>query len=221
MKVNLQEKRCQERKNRMEKRRDEIIDCAFACFCDKGIEKAALADIAAAAKVGEATLYRYFSTKENLAMDCGIRFWSEIFESYEELVSTEEYQSKTGLAQIEALLELSAGIYEEQESSLKFLHNLDVYMASHKMNEEKMQEYAILVDRAKPFLCDAIEKGKKDQTVTCKADTQEIYYTLTHTVLSLMQKLAGVGQLLAGDSAVTAKRRIQLLLQLLLKGLKD
>lgn len=220
MKVNLQEKRRQERKNKMEKRREEMIDCAFACFCEQGIERAALADIAAFAKVGEATLYRYFSTKENLVMDCGIRFWREISESYEKLVSTEEYQNRTGLAQIEALLELSASIYDKQESSLKFLHDLDVYMASHRMDEEKMREYGSLVDRPKPFLCEAIEKGKKDKTVTCKADTQEIYYTLTHTVLSLMQKMAGVGQLLAGDSAVTAKRRIQLLLQLLLDGLK-
>lgn len=218
--MKLTEKRRQEQKSIMEKRRAEVVACAMLCFCKNGIETTALSDIAGFAQVGEATLYRYFSTKENLVLECGIYFWKLSVKYYEELAAGEAYRQKTGAEQIADLLAVSERIFAEHRNKFKFLHDLDVFLTTHKIDGEKLEEYAGLVDRPKPYLCHAIEKGKADGTVVCKADTEELYYTLTHAVLSLMQKLAGMGQLLPGDNVIAEERRIRLLMELLLAGLK-
>ena len=49
--------------------REKIFEVALRKFCDKSIEGTKLKDIAEDAVVSERTLYRYFPTKEVLAMD--------------------------------------------------------------------------------------------------------------------------------------------------------
>lgn len=201
-------------------RRKKLIESALRCFGEKGIEKTALSDIALCAQTGEATLYRYFVNKENLALECGVYFWELAASYYEELAAQKEYQQKSGIQQVEALLLTTEQIFEEHREKMKFLHDLDVFMVSHKVEAKKQAEYEKQVESLMPLLCDAIEKGKGDGTVAIRADTRELYYTLTHTVLSLLQKLAGMGHILSGDERVDEKRRIALLRQMLLEGLK-
>lgn len=206
--------------SKLKQRRRELVECAISCFCEQGIETTAIADIAVASGYGEATLYRYFSNKENLIMECGFTFWRMTSERYEALTESEAYQLESGIDQVEDLLLLTQDMFEIHRGMFKFLHDLDVYLASHQVNSEILAEYEELVNRAKPCLCEAIEKGKEDGTIKCRVSTEEIYYTLTHTVLSLLQKMAGIGQLLSGDHIVEEKRQIQLLRKLLLTGLQ-
>lgn len=207
--------------NKQELRRKELVECAMKCFGEKGIETTAIADIAAASGFGEATLYRYFTNKENLIMDCGLNFWRMAGECYEALSSSEEYGKKSGIEQVKALLLLTQDMFEKKREQFKFLHDLDGYLASHQVESTMLVKYEELVDESKHFLCEAIEKGKTDGTIKCSADTQEIYYTLTHTVLSLLQKMAGIGVLLNSDRIIAEKRRIELLWNLLLTGLQQ
>lgn len=207
--------------SKQELRRKELVECAMNCFGEKGIETTAIADIAAASGFGEATLYRYFTNKENLIMECGQNFWRMAGECYKALTLKEEYKQKNGIGQVKALLFLTQDMFEKQRGRFKFLHDLDGYLTAHHVESELLAEYEELVDESKHFLCEAIEKGKTDGTIKCSADTQEIYYTLTHTVLSLLQKMAGIGVLINSDRVIEEKRQIELLWSLLLTGLQQ
>ena len=207
--------------SKQQERRGKLAECAAACFCAKGIADTAIADIAEASGYGEATIYRYFSNKENLIMECGINFWKMAGEAFEALAREGSYREKTGIGQVEALLVLTQEIFEKHRSMFRFLHELDGYLASRRVESGLLSEYEAQVDRAKPLLCEAIEKGKRDGTIQCTTHTQELYYTLTHTVLSLLQKMAGFGNLLPGDRLVEEGCRIRLLRRLLLAGLRE
>ncbi len=220
MKTEDSKKRQTRPSDKQQLRRKKLVESALQCFSEKGIEKTALADIAACAQTGEATLYRYFANKENLALACGVYFWELAASRYEELITQSGYQEKSGIQQVETLLLATEEIFKEHREKMKFLHDLDVFMVSHKIDGEKQAEYEKQVESFMPLLCDAIEKGKKDGSIGVRADTKELYYTLTHTVLSLLQKLAGMGHILSGDEQVEEERRIELLRQLLLEGLK-
>lgn len=215
----LTERRRQERTVARELRREQILTGAMECFCENGIAETALSEIAARAQVGEATLYRYFATKEALALDCGIAFWQRAVADYAAVIGDKAYQEKTGLAQIAVLLSETLRLFQEQRNGLRFLYELDRYLTAHQLPPDQLMAYEALINRPKPFLCDAIRKGRQDGTIRIEADAEELYYTLTHTVLSLMQKLAATGQLLEGDGIVTAERRLALLLTLLTRGL--
>ena len=59
-----------------------IIDNAIDLFLSKSIGDVTIKDIAIKANVGEATIYRYFSSKQNLVCDVAVKLENKIFEQY-------------------------------------------------------------------------------------------------------------------------------------------
>ncbi|MBN8634288.1 MAG: TetR/AcrR family transcriptional regulator [Anaerolineae bacterium] len=55
--------------NHRETQREWILQVAEDLFTDKGIEKVTIADIAEAARLTRATLYKYFTSKEHMAQE--------------------------------------------------------------------------------------------------------------------------------------------------------
>ncbi len=62
-----------------------ILDEAGALFLERSINEVTMHDIAARASVGEATIYRYFSTKHNLVCAAAAKLQKSIFEEYFDL----------------------------------------------------------------------------------------------------------------------------------------
>jgi len=60
-------------------RRDDILTAATACFLRRGFAGTSLAAIAREAAMSTATLYRYFSTKEEIFMACAERIFHELY----------------------------------------------------------------------------------------------------------------------------------------------
>jgi AcrR family transcriptional regulator len=47
-------------------RREQILDCALACFADRGYHATSIADVCARARIARGTLYQYFADKRDL-----------------------------------------------------------------------------------------------------------------------------------------------------------
>ena len=60
----------------------EIIESASKLFLERNIRETKIKDIALDAHVGEATIYRYFETKENLVMAVSTKMSQDILEKY-------------------------------------------------------------------------------------------------------------------------------------------
>ena len=58
-----------------------ILDCAINVFLERSISEVTVHDIAVSAGVGEATIYRYFSTKQNLVCAIATELQNKIFEN--------------------------------------------------------------------------------------------------------------------------------------------
>ena len=56
-------------------RMNRILDASFELFAERGIDTIAMTDIAKKAEIGVASLYRYFETKEDLAIEVAIHAW--------------------------------------------------------------------------------------------------------------------------------------------------
>mgnify|MGYP000405825816 CR=1 FL=1 len=70
------------RKHQYQQRYKRILSAALTLFCEKGIEETSIEDIAGKAEVGPATVYRYFETKAEVAIQGGILYWREVSEKY-------------------------------------------------------------------------------------------------------------------------------------------
>lgn len=215
----LKERRRKEQKQEIEKRKKQVQEAAFACFREKGIENVTISEVAARAQVGEATVYRYFAAKDNLAVECGTDFWKHAGDRFDQLCEKEEYLTWNGITQVEALMKLALQIFLQEQESFAFLHDLDGFLLSHRVEKEKLKDYEIQIDRPRPLLCSAIDRGKADGSILSREATVQLYYTLTTAIFGIMQKLAGNGALLAGDLTVEPVRKVELLMELLLRGL--
>ena len=69
-----------------EQRKEQILSSALSVFKKHGIEKATMDEIAKEADFGKATLYNYFSSKEEIFAEQLVRGWRMIWESIEPIV---------------------------------------------------------------------------------------------------------------------------------------
>ena len=69
-------------------------------------------------------------------------------------------------------------------------------------------------------MTDALEKGLADESLFFTCSIDEMYFSLTRTLLAVMQKLAVGGEILSSDQAVEGNRQFRIVTELLLGGIK-
>ncbi|MCH8309100.1 MAG: TetR/AcrR family transcriptional regulator [Chloroflexi bacterium] len=89
-----------------EERRQQILRAAVDVFARLGYHGAGTADIAAAAEIGEPTIYRYFESKRNLYIEAVRQCRVEIMENWERIIDS------SGDAR-EAIFRIGMWYYEE------------------------------------------------------------------------------------------------------------
>ncbi|MDE6662909.1 MAG: TetR/AcrR family transcriptional regulator [Lachnospiraceae bacterium] len=207
------------RKQQMEQRTRQILNAALELFCEKGIEDTSVEEAAKAAGVGPATIYRYFETKAELAISAGIAYWQKIAEKYVCTLSEEKYIEKNGYCQMHCIFQIFIRIFEEEFKFLKFLQEFDIFVRRYNIPKERLTEYEECILNLKPYVTDALEKGLKDGSLDFPYTVEEVYFSIMHTLLSLMQKLSYNGYILSSDERIELVLQVRITGNLLLKGL--
>lgn len=208
------------RKQQMKQRTQQILQSALKLFCEKGIEETSIEEIAKAAGVGPATIYRYFETKAELAISAGIAYWQKVAEKYLHVLSKKEYGKMSGALQMQCIFDIFIKIFQEELLFLKFLQEFDIFVRKYQISQERLAQYEEYILNLKPYVTDALEKGLRDGTLEFPYTVDEVYFSVTHTLLSLMQKLSCNGSILSSDERVGLVLQVQIAGDLLLKGLK-
>ncbi|MDV3427503.1 MAG: TetR/AcrR family transcriptional regulator [Bacillota bacterium] len=219
--MTLKEKRQAERNELLLKRKENILEEALNEFCRKGIENTTIADVAKASEVGVASMYRYFSTKSDLVIGCASLFWEKEERIFTPALMTEEYKMLKGIEQIRVILQVFIKVFEQYGDFLKFIYEFDTYIRKEKIDPNGLMEYEKRIINIKPIFAQALEKGQKDHTINLKYNIDETYFTITHLLLSLSQKLAIYGDILEMDKAVEPKKQIEIAVDLLINSLKS
>lgn len=207
------------RKKQMEQRTQQILQASLLLFCEKGIEETSIEEVAKKAGVGPATIYRYFVTKAELAISAGMAYWKKIAEKYLHRLSGKEYAEMNGMEQMRCIFRIFESIFKEEFLFLKFLQEFDIFVRKYQISKERLAEYEEYILNLKPYVTDALEKGLRDGSIAFSYTVDEIYFSITHTLLSLMQKLSYNGSILSSDEQIELALQLQITEELLLKGL--
>ena len=201
---------------------ERILDVAFELFATRGIEPVTMNDIAQKAKIGVASLYRYFETKEILVVKTVTYAWSTRMEDVLPNLVKPKYTNADGYSQLKVIFELFIKLYEKQTAFLRFIYLFDAYAVKEKIPKESMTNYESKILLVKQIISIAIQKGIDVGTINKKyGKTGDIlYFTLIHTFFSTAQKLAISGNLLDMDSQMNGAKQLTLLSDILLEGLK-
>lgn len=192
----------------MQERRETIIITAFRLFCERGIEKVPLIEIAKEAAVGETTLYRYFDNKTTLVLEAFVRLWDSIMSSVEQSVEeTKNYHCLTGYEQMAVWIDAFRQLYLNNSDFILFSYEAKLYLLRHKIKLNRFQQDTLMHPVKGPCLA-ALEKGKKDGSIPVKQDPEDIFYAVWGSIRGYIVKIAIYNELYGEDSPWESRYKI-------------
>ena len=222
------EKRRLEQENLKASRIQHIIERTFNLFAEKGIESITMNEIASQAEIGVASLYRYFVTKEDLAIECAVYAWKMEEEIFSDIFSSPDYDDLTGYEQMKILLGIFPRVLSTQGNFFRFVYYFDSFVKRQSLSPERLDKYEITITSLKDIVMHALQKGREDGSINygksgnealATASDDEMYFTLMHSLFALAQKLSLSGEMLYMDREVTPGRQVELLINIMLDSL--
>ena len=189
-----------------------IIDQALALFLERPINEVTVHDIAARSGVGEATVYRYFSTKQNLVCAVAVKLERQIFETYFDLS-----QAADGWGKLALFYRSYLKIFSTHRELFKFINEFDAYMLSEGKTDSN--EYALGLDNFKALCSDVYEQGVADGSIEPVSDWDTFYYATTHALMELCKKLSSA-DIVRQDLSANKEEEISTLTEIILHTLK-
>ena len=201
---------------------EKILSSAYELFSKRGIEDVAMTDIADRSKIGVASLYRYFETKEILVVKTATQVWENQMQDVLPSLLRPKYKNSSGYDQLQEIFALFIKLYEKETDFLRFIYLFDAFAVKEKIPKEAMANYEAKILLVKQIISDAIQKGFDDGSISFKYKDygEMLYFTLMHTFFSVAQKLSLSGKMLDMDTKKNGSLQLKLLSDVLLSGLK-
>ncbi len=216
------EKLAEERDELKNARIERILLSAFSLFSHTGIDAIAMTDIAKNAEIGVASLYRYFETKDEIAIRTAIWAWENQKKMILPILDESGYYQKSGIEQLEEIFELFFKLYQNEPDFFRYIYFFDAYIVCQKIKAERLIPYQKVIESVQKIISEAIHKGLTDGSISkeYKDQENELYYSLMHTLFSATQKLSLSGKMLKMDEENDEIQQLKLLGKILIGGLK-
>jgi len=173
-----------------------ILQAAFRCFTDKTIAKVSMNDIATAADIGVATLYRYYKTKTALVLAVGTWLWEQQIRTLGR--SLEDIGRATGAESLDYFLDTFLRMYRGQKDILRFNQFFNVYIQNEEMSPEGMRPYMNVINLMADRFHIIYQKGEQDGTLRTEIPEAEMFSTAMHLMLAAATRYA-VGLVYQGE----------------------
>ena len=195
-----------------ELKRDLIVNQALDIFMKRSISDVKIKDIASEIGVGEATIYRYFSTKDNLIMLCAQKLENIVYEKYFNLS-----KFHTGFEKIKEFYSNYLYIFNSHPEYYRFIQEFDSMVLPNDYDKE---EYESLVDKFYLVFIEAYNEGISDNSIKEIKDIDIFYYSTSKSLLELCKKESIEIDLLRQDKIIDKKKIIQKLIDIFLLTFK-
>ena len=179
-------------------REDSIVYVAAELFLEKGIGNVKMTDVAEAAGVGVASLYRWYGTKDGLVIRAGALLWRDLHTLFHSVYEAADFHACAGIEQIRRLFGVYRTLYREHADFIRFVGDFDDFVIRTQPPQESLREYEASVLNFFPVFLGAYETGLRDGSVRQIADPRLFYDSVCHAVMALTQKLLR-GEILAAD----------------------
>ena len=191
-----------------------LVDMATDLFMVRSISEVTIKDIAIAAQVGEATIYRYFGSKQNIVVHAAMKIQGIVSKDFFNLE-----KGKNGFEKLKVFYESYYEIFIKHPDFYKFLNEFDAYVSVEDSSITNPYESAI--DSYKNFYMDAYELGLKDGSIRKQNDIEMFYFSTTHALLELAKKLAFKKAVLNQDNRIEKTSELQCLIAIILQSLNN
>lgn len=147
---------------RTNKKKEAIRRAAFELFCEYGLEKTSLAEIAKKANVSPVTIYNYYGTKEQLAHTVICSFTRDIWENR--------------IRMLESDLPFPDKIKNMMVETVEFTSKMNGDLLQSMMENDSLLRHALMdiYHEYLPKLMAFLERGKKEGYIDPELSTEAI-----------------------------------------------
>ena len=191
-----------------------LVDMATDLFMTRSINEVTIRDIAVAAQVGEATIYRYFGNKQNIVVHAAMKIQGVVSKNFFNLE-----KGKNGIEKLKVFYESYYEIFIKHPEFYKFLNEFDAYVSIE--DNSIINPYESAIDSYKNFYMDAYKLGLKDGSIKEQKDIEMFYFATTHSLLELAKKLAFKKAVLNQDKRIEKTSELRCLIDIILGSLSN
>lgn len=162
------------RQQNKEERLNRIISQAEILFLKDGFERVQMQDIADAAEIGVATLFRYFPKKDQLIVAAAVRNLAPTLDAFKQLTS----RSGDAYSRLEAILDYLLDQQMKRTSHSRFREAFESYASSVANPLPGIDDYIELQGEIMETLEPLIEHGKTDGSIRGDIDVKTTVVTV-------------------------------------------
>lgn len=124
-------------KEEMDERNRKILDVAFELFVDKKIEAVSMGDIARAADVGRATLFRYYPSKLELVIAVCADQWKRYLDGLDARRPISSVHDIPAIDRLRFTMDSYIDMYQNHKALLKYNDNFNYYVTHEGKNNDQ------------------------------------------------------------------------------------
>ena len=174
----------------MAERRELLLSVGFRLFAERGVEAVTMQQVADAAGIGIATLYRYFRTKLEFVIAIGAAKWTEYYAEVEKEYARRDGADMTAAEELEFFIHSIIALYRYHKDVLLFNRGFTAFVKHQVATAAQMRPYN---EAASPFLKKfhlVWLKAVRDGTLNVDISEKKLFTSTLHIVLSAASKFA-------------------------------
>lgn len=174
-----------------ERRKERVLQVAFELFVKNSIEAVSMQNIADAAKVGVASVFRYYANKTDLVIAVGAYKWHNSLKIIEDSRPIDYIKEIPAVERLKFTLDTYLRMYKNNKDLLKFNDNFNHYITHEHVEEERLAPFTTAVNPMLDRLHWMYEKGKEDHTIRTDIPEDEFIRATAHSMMASCQHYAG------------------------------
>lgn len=209
--------RDEERKKNKETSKLNIVEVSKSLFLERGFAQTNMADIAEIAKISRKTLYRYFSSKEEIAMEIELEVFAFFVTVQEQFIKS---LSGNGYERLTQYLEKLDQMVDEQSQLIRFTGMFDYYLVGEYPKTEGQKEFLSLMEKVDQPFIEILADGIRDGSIITEMDITYLARTISNSVLALAQRIVTRKNHLNEEQNIDSRKILSVQRMLFLKALK-
>lgn len=181
----------------------DLTQIAYRLFCEKGIENVSLQEIADNSDYGIASLYRYFTNKQNLVVEAAACKWEEYLGENQKRRPTADFEGMTAAEIYEFYLDSFIDLYTVHKDLLRFNQYFNVYIQAQHTDKKALEPYTKVIEGLKHRFGIMYQKGMNDHTIKTDTPEEEMFSVTLHLMLAAVTRYAvGLAYIPEGFDAI-------------------
>ena len=172
-------------------RNQKIIDAAFEIFVEKKIEPVSMGEIAQAAGIGRATLFRCYESKIDLVIAVCAAKWKEYLDALDARRPLSSIGDIPAIDRFTFTLDSYIAMYQHNKKLLLYNDNFNHYVTHEGVENDKLQDFYASLYSVNARLDWMYEKAKEDKTFRTDIPKEEFMRTTVHTMMAACAYYAG------------------------------